>query len=459
MHQILFHIPNTLFGIPIFGVGILLFLIAIAMVVSMAMSFRKNGLSDDLWSYLPLSLIAIVVIVFVIPSICDEELGFPIRGYSVMLICAIVCGAALMVYRAKKLWNIPPDMILSFGITSLIFGLIGTRVFYFIQKWDNLENPSWYERFMWIINVNEGGLVVYGGIIGGTLAAIIYTRVKKMPLLATLDIGAPALALAIAIGRIGCLLNGCCYGGISDVPWAITFPAHSPAHEHQLLDGEVSICGFQFEERRTEKGGSSLVVTEVVPKSEAEKEGLRPGMILRAVNAYDKEKDETVPYSVLSREAVVMLVLKEAQRAPDGPLTFWFWDPGEKSEANPEGSPSVKMIELAPVFEVRPVHPTQVYSTINGILLCGILLVLSRFYKHDGLVTVTFFGLYALTRYILEILRTDEPPIFLGMTPSQNISVLVMIIAIIAAVIILKLPPMRGYEGMFPREKKGEMQS
>jgi phosphatidylglycerol:prolipoprotein diacylglycerol transferase len=76
--------------------------------------------------------------------------------------------------------------------------------------------------------VQHGGLVYYGGLIGSSLGCIIYARWKKLPLWKLADILAPSVALGYVFGRIGCLMNGCCYGRVCNLPWAIHFP---PGHE------------------------------------------------------------------------------------------------------------------------------------------------------------------------------------------------------------------------------------
>ncbi len=96
-----------------------------------------------------------------------------------------------------------------------------------------------------MIKINEGGLVVYGSLIGGGVAMVIFVRKYGLPFLALGDLIMPSLLLGLAIGRIGCFLNGCCYGGLCDLPWAVRFPAadtpsrDSPPHIQQVKLGQV----------------------------------------------------------------------------------------------------------------------------------------------------------------------------------------------------------------------------
>ena len=78
--------------------------------------------------------------------------------------------------------------------------------------------------------IQKGGLVFYGGLIGAAVACILYTRLKQLPLWKVADIMAPSIALGYVFGRIGCLMNGCCYGRACNMPWAITFPAGHETH-------------------------------------------------------------------------------------------------------------------------------------------------------------------------------------------------------------------------------------
>jgi phosphatidylglycerol:prolipoprotein diacylglycerol transferase len=79
-----------------------------------------------------------------------------------------------------------------------------------------------------IFMIQHGGLVYYGGLIGAALAGFICIRWKKLPLWKTVDVLAPSCALGNFFGRIGCLLNGCCYGRACNLPWAIRFPPGHP---------------------------------------------------------------------------------------------------------------------------------------------------------------------------------------------------------------------------------------
>ena len=105
-----------------------------------------------------------------------------------------------------------------------------------------------------ILNVTQGGLVVYGSLIGALLGGLWFLRRHALPTLAVADLMAPSLVLGLALGRIGCLLNGCCYGGLCDAPWGLTFPAESEPYKHQQSLGQLH--GFQIAEDSARHGSS-----------------------------------------------------------------------------------------------------------------------------------------------------------------------------------------------------------
>lgn len=142
------------------------------------------------------------------PVIC--QIGpFSIYSYGLMLAVAFLICSALANIQAKK-QNINPNIIFNFLFITFIFGIIGSRAFYVIENFTYyLKNP------LEIIMLQRGGLSWYGGLILGGSSGILYLKKKNLGVYRVLDLVIPFLALAQAIGRIGCLLNGCCFGKAS----------------------------------------------------------------------------------------------------------------------------------------------------------------------------------------------------------------------------------------------------
>lgn len=152
------------------------------------------------------------------PEIC--KIGpFVIYSYGLALVLAFMVGSVLARIQAKR-DNLDPDFVFNFSFLVFVSGILGARIFYVMYNLDYyLKNP------IEIIMLQHGGLAWFGGLILGSLSGILYLRRHKLSIYKTLDLFAPFLALGQAIGRVGCLLNGCCFGKESD-SFGIYFPVH-----------------------------------------------------------------------------------------------------------------------------------------------------------------------------------------------------------------------------------------
>ena len=151
------------------------------------------------------------------PIIC--QMGpFTIYSYGLLLVVAFLVSSTLAAFQAKK-QKINPDIIFNLSFTVFISGIIGARSLYVI------ENITYYLRNpLEIIMLQLGGLSWFGGLILGFLSGTVYLKKKKLSIYRILDLMSPFVALGQAIGRIGCLLNGCCFGKISK--FGLYFPVH-----------------------------------------------------------------------------------------------------------------------------------------------------------------------------------------------------------------------------------------
>ncbi|MFA5286964.1 MAG: prolipoprotein diacylglyceryl transferase [Candidatus Omnitrophota bacterium] len=139
------------------------------------------------------------------PEIC--KIGpLVVYSYGLMLVAAFFTAVTLASEEAKR-QEINPDFIFNLLFISFIFGIIGARIFYVI------ENLGFYlKEPLEIIMLSHGGMSWFGGLILGSISGIIYLKRKKMGVYKVLDLIIPFLALGQSIGRIGCFLNGCCFG-------------------------------------------------------------------------------------------------------------------------------------------------------------------------------------------------------------------------------------------------------
>jgi len=161
--------------------------------------------------------------------------SYPVRWYGVMIALAFVAGLWTATLRAKR-EKISADKIADIILWLMIGGIIGARIVYVATYWrEEFASQPLTEIFM----IQHGGLVYYGGLIGGILAGLIFIFWKKMPLWKTADVLSPSIALGSVFGRAGCLLNGCCYGRPTNLPWGIRFPNGSSPWEQQFSAGLV----------------------------------------------------------------------------------------------------------------------------------------------------------------------------------------------------------------------------
>ena len=241
MVSTLFHIPSRIgdpeSGVPLFGFGLLLVLWAVAAVAATLWIAWRSGWSVAVRSLLlPLSLIG-GMIVWVLPALDDGQ-GIPIRGYGVMLLAAVAAGTWLSIVRGRRM-GFDADTLLGLGTQIFLWGLVGARILYVIEYHEQFfgQGRPLAESLAAVANVAAGGLVVFGSLPTAAVAAWWFARRRGLDLLQLADCIAPGLLVGLALGRVGCFLNGCCFGGECDLPWAVTFPPESPPWFAQVQRG------------------------------------------------------------------------------------------------------------------------------------------------------------------------------------------------------------------------------
>jgi phosphatidylglycerol:prolipoprotein diacylglycerol transferase len=160
-----------------------------------------------------------------------------IPTYGALVALGMILGLTLSLRLARR-DGLDPDAVENLAFVVLLAGLIGARLWFVAIAWDHYRSHPWDVFRLW-----EGGLVFYGGLIPGILTAVAYMGIKRMPMFAVGDVLAPGLAIGQAVGRLGCLAAGCCYGRETGLPWAVIFthphslaPQGIPLHPTQLYD-------------------------------------------------------------------------------------------------------------------------------------------------------------------------------------------------------------------------------
>jgi len=183
--------------------------------------------------------------------------GLQIRSYGLMM----AVGFALGIWRAARIsgkrYGIDPERVYDLALVVLVSGVLGARVVYI------LLNPA-TEHWRDFVAVWQGGLSFHGGLGFAMLAGYVYTRIAKLGYWTCGDLLAPSIAIGYAFTRIGCFLNGCCYGCPTSLPWGVRFPSEHgfvtpPSHPTQIYAFAANLLIFWLLtriERRRRKPGS-----------------------------------------------------------------------------------------------------------------------------------------------------------------------------------------------------------
>ena len=166
--------------------------------------------------------------------IIGEDLRIP--SYGVMLAIGAVV-AVWMGARRAALAKIPKEEVIDVGVFCVLWGVVGARLFYVFEHYDYFFTAA---GFWHILAIWEGGLVFYGGLFL-TIGYVAYHFWKKHDggeqLVVFWDLAAPSTAIGVAFTRIGCFLNGCCYGKPTDLPCGVTYPPDSPIFQDVATPG------------------------------------------------------------------------------------------------------------------------------------------------------------------------------------------------------------------------------
>lgn len=173
--------------------------------------------------------------------------GIQIYSYGLMLFLSFLAGIYVVERKARK-FGVDSKAITDLALWILLAVVVGSRLFYVAFHWSEFSGDLVSIFAFW--RGGLAGLMFYGGFIGALAAGLIFMRVRKLPVIKLLDAAAPAIVLGEGLTRIGCFLNGCCFGKPTALFLGMVFPAHSPAgatfpgqaiHPTQLYS---SLAGF-----------------------------------------------------------------------------------------------------------------------------------------------------------------------------------------------------------------------
>ena len=177
--------------------------------------------------------------------------GFTIYSYGVLLAASYLLGLQFALIRARRR-GLDGQRVMDLGIWIIVSALVGAKLLLFVVDFKQFtRNPGD------VLGLARSGGVFYGGLIAAVTVAFIYLRRHRLPLWTTTDVFAPGIALGHVVGRMGCLLAGCCFGKPTSVPWAITFtnpaaaanvgtPLGVPLHPTQIYEAGAELLILVF---------------------------------------------------------------------------------------------------------------------------------------------------------------------------------------------------------------------
>ena len=163
------------------------------------------------------------------------ELGrFKIASYGLMVAIGMLVGVWIAAVRARKL-GMDSAVILDLTIWVMIAGILGARFGYvFLEGWRDVVSRPFVDTLKFFVKIRQGGLSFLGGLLFAVPVGLIYLSIKKLNVWRIADISAPSVAIGIAFARIGCFLNGCCFGRVCSPHafYGLEFPPGSIPYRH-----------------------------------------------------------------------------------------------------------------------------------------------------------------------------------------------------------------------------------
>jgi phosphatidylglycerol:prolipoprotein diacylglycerol transferase len=171
--------------------------------------------------------------------------GFTVNAYGFFIAVGFIVGFAIAI-RTARAKGIPFERVVDLFFYTLLSSILGSRILFVLTEFDFfLRHPSK------ILNLWEGGLVFYGGLLCAIAVAVAYMKWHCLPFWKWADLFSPPVALGLFFGRIGCFFAGCCYGTETSLPWAVVFTnpyslarLNVPLHPTQLYDAANGLVLF-----------------------------------------------------------------------------------------------------------------------------------------------------------------------------------------------------------------------
>lgn len=306
-----------------------------------------------------------------------------VKSYGLMMVIGFL-AAVTVIRRLSRRFTPDPQYITNAALYSLIAGVVGARLFFVVHYWEQFQND-----LLGVFAIWRGGLELLGGVVLAIAVIFSYIWYHKLPLRHYLDVLAVGLLFALAFGRIGCFLNGCCYGKPTDLPWGVRFPYGSFAYQSQV-------------------------------RADPDRERPEPHLHLpESYFGYLDENNEFVPHLKPKR----YLTPQQYKEVTSGP------------------------------YQCLPVHPTQLYTSVSAALLGLLLYAFWRraqkaecagvypFLTRPGSVFGLMFVAYGVMRFLIELLRDDNPFEIDHLTIAQLLGIAMVIFGTALILLLACLQP------------------
>lgn len=343
-----------------------------------------------------------------IPQFLQSLFGFgptlPLYGYGLMMVIGFLLATELAKFLARRT-GLNPEHFINAGLIALITGVIGARLSHVLENLRDYTDPSRsaWANFKDAIDIASGGLTFYGGLILATPCTIAYIIHKKIPLRLAMDLVAPCLMVGLAFGRVGCFLNGCCYGAAVHTPISVKFPYPSPAYIDDQAAGIVQ--------------APNAIVLRI--------SGYEPRLLL----ANELLEMETI-HAQLAHEGrdAVLASLESRGGAFSNPVY---------AEAFVDHAQQYGGEDLLAIGEAQDsnIHiPTQLLSTVTWLLLALLLCAYFTIPHAPGRVFALMVIINGSLRYLLEMIRVEPPVTYMfghGLSFSMVLALFLVPIGII----------------------------
>jgi phosphatidylglycerol:prolipoprotein diacylglycerol transferase len=375
-----------------------------------------------------------------------------IKSYGVMMMIAFLSGIWMACRRAIRS-QANPDTVLNMGLVALVAGVAGARIMYVWHYWEDrfANQPS---PLAAMFDIRAGGLEFWGGPLLTIPALYVYLRfVARVSVRWYLDISAPSLAWGLAVTRIGCFLNGCCWGATcadehdparqqAAFPWAVRFPYGSPPMVQQYKFGQLTL---PRELIYVLPSGESFPLPADYIAAAVEDGGRTYRALEKALEESRREFAQAGTAGTPSSAPAVYQNLKASYEAATNAMRAYQTGTAVgvvDGQCRTYGLSAAQLGELAGHYRSRPVHPAQLYETISGFLICWLLTVMFYYRRRHGVVLPWFLILYSVSRLLLEAIRQDNPLDVAGITISQAISLGTLLAGLVWLALVYTAQPL-----------------